>query len=206
MLSFILDFISGLGCILGAYLVLRFIDYIKRKDSHYTTLAKYIRVEEFYPDRNFNSYEERVKYIFKHNPNVLKRAKELYKEDQERLTLEKNEERKKLAQTRVFAYDYENDLYQIYSDVANKRGGIWRVSVKDGFNKEYIIQKLSELRHISIPEAQMLFEELVKREILIQFFDTYYLSSLLTDLGYWNIISNNDMNLHKWMIAHGYEE
>lgn len=203
------EFFSDIGvAVVGlavAYGILRFIISMDKRDHHYRELGKYINVQAFHIDKPFYSFDAKAKYIFKHNPEALKSAEQQYAKDEERKKLNLENIKKKNVQLRMFAYQYENDLFRIFSDVATKRGGEWVSSMTDTLDKSYIIYMISALRNVSVAEAEHIFNILTENNLLILFKDGYYLGDILTRLGEWNVISDNDMNLNKWMLANGYE-
>ena len=73
-----------------------------------------------------------------------------------------------------------------------------------------MISEISRIRNVDRSEAGRIINLLHERGIISDIGGGYLLSSLLQDLGVgemwpWNIVSDVDMNLDKWMVAHGYE-
>ena len=110
---------------------------------------------------------------------------------------------------RTFAYDFEDMLFQIYSKVAieDARGKWVALSY---VKKEDLINKISEIKNVDCCEAERILDLLNKHAILSDIGEGFLLSTLLQDFGSgekiaWNIVSETDMNLDKWMVSHGYE-
>ena len=105
-------------------------------------------------------------------------------------------ERIEVFKRRVFAYDYEELIFQMftYKDENGCYQAIKRLKTEEA------IKKISELRKLSYDEASKLFAILVNNQLIIYVFEDVKLGSLLDSRSdQWNIICNFDMNLDKWI-------
>ena len=188
-----------------------------RKDSekadHYRELATFFSERELglvRTDRHKKENPDDVIYrFFKEHPDKLAEAEKRYKEEKEREHNNLESWKKYYIMQRIFAYDFEDMLFQIYSKVAieDARGKWVALSY---VKKEDLINKISEIKNVDRCEAERILDLQIKHAILSDIGEGYLLSTLLQDLGSgekiaWNIVSETDMNLDKWMVANGYE-
>ena len=182
----------------GLYLYLKI---SSDKEYHYKELAHCYGMHD--------SNIEEIRKFFKDNPEKIKEAEESLKEKKESIRLFQESEKRELIKTRVYAYDYEEMLYQIYAPFAILSMGKW-LSL-EGLDKEYIVQNIAKIRNMTYEEAQILFEDLTKHNLINDFAKTgkFVLCSMLAASGSqdkkWQIVSDTDMNLDKWMVQHGYK-
>ena len=190
--------------------------YLKKEDKRKKEYREYA---QFFSDRevgllrtNKNDSkdpDEIIGKFFNEHPDKLKKKKKLYKEKEEKGHYNRESWKKSYIMDRIFAYDYEDMLFQIYSKVAEEDSrGKWvaRIPLKT----EDLISEISRIRNVDRSEAGRIINLLHERGIISDIGGGYLLSSLLQDLGVgemwpWNIVSDVDMNLDKWMVAHGYE-
>jgi hypothetical protein len=72
------------------------------------------------------------------------------------------------------------------------------------------MNEICKIKNVDRSDAFRIIHLLHERGVLSDIGGGYLLSSLLQDLGNdvewsWNIVSDVDMNLDKWMVAHGYK-
>ena len=183
-----------------------YIKYMK-KNEHYQELAKYYRID--------NTDIDAIRKFFKENPDELYHAERRFRED----AIHKKEVdercKKHAIINRVFAYDYEDMLYQIYAPLAEENYYQRWCSYKE-IPKDLLIKKIMEIRKVANDEAAHILEELIKRNIIVSnvfengecslsFFLQDYTGDHNTTFERWDIVSYLDLNLDKWIVAHGYE-
>lgn len=178
---------------------------ISNKRYHYRELA------DFYPW--YYEDDESIEKRFKDNPDLIKEAEKLLAEKKERDRIWEEKKKKDEIIERVFAYDYEEMLYQIFAPYAKVDfRGRWGCFVF--LQKELIMKQISEIKNISLKESEEIFQTLVEHSLLIPLDPRGSVEYTLTPLleenndgksSRWNVVSDTDMNLNKWMIAHGYE-
>lgn len=123
---------------------------------------------------------------------------------------------------RVFAYDYEGMLYEIYAPFAKPYKNGWIATPLD---KDFVINRIAEIERKTKNEAEGIFSQLyvkgllhitkiseeVDGEIVIK--KQLVLDNMLDSLkpydglkfNTWSIVSDKDMNLSKWMEYHDYK-
>lgn len=108
---------------------------------------------------------------------------------------------------RVFSYQYEELIYEIFSPYAKKNqfGGTFRRqswSVNEELENEFVINEISRILSISYDEASSLFKKFIENELLGR--STYKnRCNIGTLLGNeWDLVSKDDMNLSRWMESH----
>lgn len=173
----------------------------EKQKKHYKELAK-----------NYTFCYESIESIekrFKNDPELLKEAEKLFAQSMEDKKRYKELDRKRGIVERVFAYDYEDLLFQIYAPVATEN----YFHVWDAYDKYLtrgqILDRISEIRAISIEEADKTFQILKEHFLIVPYGQGFCLTHMLeADRNIspsWNIVSYTDMNLDKWMVAHGYK-
>lgn len=198
---------------IGLYFLYQYMRKESEKADHYRELATFFSERELGLVRTDRHKKENpddvICRFFKEHPDKLVEAEKRYKEEKEREHNNLESWKKLYIMQRTFAYDYEDMLFQIYSKVATEdTRGKW-VAITH-VKKEDLISNISEIKNIDSAEAERLLNSLHKHCILSDVGDGCLLSSLLQDLGTdekwaWNIVSDTDQNLDKWMVAHGYE-
>ena len=139
-----------------------------------------------------------------------------YHIDKDELWYEKESKKREWIKERVFAYDYEEMLYQIFAPSATCLSTVF-YSDFNGINKDEIIDKISEIKHISYTKAKKIFDILVEHKLLNKSYkqpNNYRLCSMLETSSYshsdfkfdncWYIVTVLDMNLDKWMKMHNH--
>lgn len=201
--------------------------YMKReheKDDYYLELSKYIDYKELHPEyarvrmkdvnlrfvssRHKESSVDQIRKYFKAHPEKLAEAENKYKEDEERHYVNREYWKRELIKSRVFAYDYEDVLFQIYAPSASDMGDRWQ---PQGLSKEYIVKRYAEIKNVSIEDALRTYDMLIKKNVICDLpgMGVFLDSMLWDDYKYkdqrWNVVSDTDMTLTKWMDAHGYK-
>ena len=209
-----MEWFAGLGLLFLCILLFRF--YIlwivakEDKDKEIIDLGQYIG----YGHVNTEEGKKVLRKILS-DPETRKFAEErrnAYKlEEQKKEELE----RKKKVIRRTFSYQYENILFEIFAPYATKmkyeiKGQKWEIRIGQTLPNDFVISEISRLLGISLEKANELFMEFEKNNMLsINTIYTYQkwrkgdrcsLGGLL--LYDWNIISNEDMNLTKWIEQH----
>jgi hypothetical protein len=203
--------ILKLGIVLtGLILLLLWLSERKEKrDKYYIELAQ----------RYSFGHEsvESIRKRFKSNPELFKEAKKLYSQEmeqkRERERIRKETNRKEGIIKRVLAYDYEELLFQIFATYATEKFCLCPEWASSALTKGQILDKISEIKAISEDEAEKIFNVLREHHLIFKLSDGFYLDPMLekrntlSSDGYpsWDIVSNMDMNLDKWMVAHGYK-
>ena len=208
----------------GLYFLYVYMKKEHEKDDHYLELAHYIDYKELHPEyareriddilpgftstRYVKPTVDQVRKYFKAHPEKLAEAEKEYKEAEERRCIGAELRRKDLVKRRVFAYDYEDMLFQIYAPTASDFDDSWHPG---HLSKEYILQRIAEIKNVSAEDALKIFDALIKKNVIS---DIPELGVLLAPMLWddynhkdpqWNIVSNLDMTFSKWMDAHGYE-
>ena len=207
MAAFVLFIIICIGLY---FLHLYMKKYIETND-HYGELAKFFSERELgiIKDNRYTkeNHVDVIRRFFKEHPDKLVEAEKLYKKKKERAHYARESWKKEFIMQRIFAYDYEDMLFQIFSDYAwLDTWGKWQ---PHDIDRDHLLQRISEIKNIEVEEAQRIVDTLVEHGILCKVDDKYLLSSLLTEsddnqaMIRWNIVSDTDMNLDKWMKAHG---
>ena len=108
---------------------------------------------------------------------------------------------------RVFSYQYEELIYEIFSPYAKKNqfGGTFRRqswSVDEELENEFVINEISRILSISYAEASSLFKKFIENELLGR--STYknkcWVGTILKEE--WDFVSKDDKNLSRWMESH----
>lgn len=207
MAAFILFIII---CI-GLYFLHLYMKKESERDDHYGELAKFFSERELGLIQNNRYTKEHhadvIRRFFKEHPDKLAEAEKLYKKKLEGKHHAQEAWKKEFIMNRILAYDYEDMLFQIFSDNAMlDTNGKWYSLFID---KNHLLQRISEIKNIEIDEAQRIIEMLVEHCVLCKVDEEYNLSSLLQDSNdnpsmiRWNIVSDTDMNFDKWMKVHG---
>lgn len=190
--------------------------YLKKEDKRKREYREYA---QFFSEREVGLLrtkktdpkdpDEIIDKFFKEHPDKLVEAKKRYKEKEEKAHYNRESWKKAYIMDRIFAYDYEDMLFQIFSKVAiEDRRGKW-VAI-NLVNKENVINEIVKIRNVDRSEAGRIIVLLLQHGILTDMGSGYLLSTLLQDLGVgekypWNIVSDVDMNLDKWMVEHGFK-
>ncbi len=104
---------------------------------------------------------------------------------------------------RAYSFQYEDGVYQIFAPFAKKNYGSWTVS--ESLEVEYVIREIKEIYNVTNEKARELFDEFVKNELINFFFhDERKKKCMLGRIldSEWNVISEYDLNLSKWIELH----
>lgn len=156
---------------------------------------------------------------FEEKPELIKEAEKFLEEKKDSEHRWKEAQRKQMIKERMFAYEYEELLYQIFAPYAKLNyEGKW--DYLGSLPMELIIERISDIKNISIEDAEDIFGILIKHNLIHRFIPNegyeYGLSPLLLPhtskkadeqgiYSRWDIVSDTDLNLDKWMVANGYE-
>ena len=147
-----------------------------------------------------------VKKYFKEHPDLLDECEQRWKQKQQEEYENNENKRKQMFINRIFAYDYEELLFELYAPLANHRTGCWETGFGVGPTHEELLQKIMASKNVSKEKADDIIKELEHHGIIYQCKDGYGLGSVLNGISREStIVSDSDMNLDKWMNAHGYE-
>lgn len=212
----------GALCLIAliVYLWLTSTEAKDRKDQDNIDLAKYLEMPwaKIYPVDSYEGKKELRKILS--DSDIRKKAEERRNKYQEEKRKEEDKTRKDKIIKRTFSYKYEDALYEIFAPYAIKReyeynGQIWSYPFYKRLENDFVISELSRILSLSQEEAKKLFDQLEKNDLididskLIQDgtlggklikADRCELGSLLK--YDWNIISQEDMNLSKWIEQH----
>lgn len=191
-----------------------------QKDKDNIDLSKYLDGSRhtYKPIDSYEGKKELRKILS--DPEVRRKAEERRNEDIKRKQKEADLKRKDTIIKRTFSYRYEIILYEIFAPYARKKniehnGQIWEIPFGKTLENSYVISEISRLLALSSEEANKLFWEFEKNDML--HVDNEYIEngtilgervksdrcSFGSLLQYdWNIISNEDMNLSKWIEQH----
>jgi len=221
-----MEVLEAIGGITIFFLVIYlFISNEDRKKEAYKRYVDFLGLgdekllfNEYFSQNKHMAYEQAVRKFYSKATN-FERANNLMKEHLETIKESDDLEKKKYTIKRVFAYEYEDFFYSLFSPYAkysNLTG--WSI-YSDSIPKEYIINKLAEWKKVSINEIGDLFEKCVENELIHGDFkelsikmhsqDHYSYKNYclgLTLTRYANIISDSDMNIHKWIEKNGQRE
>lgn len=192
----------------------------EQKDKDNIDLAKHLD-KSIHTKHSVDSYEgkKELREILS-DPEVRKRAEErraTYKEEKQR---EADLKRKDSIVKRTYSYKYENVLYEIFAPYATKRefeynGQMWEVKYGTELENDFVISEISRLLNLPLEDAKELFWEFDKNDMLDvghKYIEDktavgQWIKSDRCEFGSllaynWNIISNEDMNLSKWIEQH----
>ena len=195
----------------GLYLLHLYMEKYTETNEHYMELAKFFSERELgiIQDNRYTkeNHIDVVRRFFKEHPDKLAEAEKLYKKRMESKHHAREAWKKEFIMHRIFAYDYEEMLFQIFSDHAIlDEMGKWH---SQHIDKNHLLQRISEIKNIEIEESQRIVDTLIEHCVLCNVGEDCFLSSLLEEsddnqsMIRWNIVSDTDMNLDKWMKAHG---
>ena len=194
-------FSIGVLVVLGLFIFL-FVEYVKSKDEYNKHLkelfGKHVIIGDDFVYEQHHSIKDIKKY-FKENPDILKQREEEWRKEKGEERKNNEKKRKERIKDRIWAYDYEETLFEIYAPLAEFKYGTWQCGFEKKLSKDELIQKISAHRHISTHEASKLFEEFVAHNVINEYNGDYYFSMLYD----WDVVSDLDMNMEKWIDAHG---
>lgn len=189
----------------------RYVDFLGLGDEK-------LLFNEYFSQNKHMAYEQAVRKFYSKATNY-ERASNLMKEHLETIKECDDLEKKQYTIKRVFAYDYEDFFYSLFSPYAKYSNHTGWSIYSDSIPKEYIINKLAEWKRVSINEIDDLFEKCVENELIhgdykelslkMHSKDHYSYKNYclgLTLTRYANIVSDSDMNINKWIEKNGQRE
>lgn len=190
------------------YGLVKFIPYFIKKKRHEYELASFYKKNHI-----INGDLSAIRKVLKDNPDLSKEIEKEYNEQQERDYLYQETKRKEAIAKRVFAYDYEELLYQLFAPIAENNDYFfyWTTSgARESFDKVNLIHRISVLSKKTRSESEQLFNILLEHELIYNWGGVYMLSPMLEyskgdELLRWDVVSDTDWNLDKWMNANGYK-
>lgn len=183
--------------------------YLHRREQEterLRALAKYV-LSDF---RDFQNHHEdyseakALRKFFSNMKNLKKAFEEEMKEKNLLGTIDDNEHKRNVV-NRVFAYDYEETIYEIFSKRAyyfEPKYPTEKIEFRaHSIKQDDFIKELSLKLHITQKEANELFIKFLNKQIIYKWKnDECSIGYTLT--LYWNVVSQNDLNFHRWMEAH----
>lgn len=191
-----------LPLIVGGYI------FYRRKRDEKTerlkNLAGYV-YDEFmtFQDEHENYSEAKALRIFFSNSKVHLKALQFKNDEAKKIKEYEDEIKKNKIRNRVYAYDYEETIYEIFSRTAyyHKFFNEKIVYHCRDIKKDEFIDVLSSKLKLSKNEAERLFNVFLNRQLL--FMDKFEKCGIgFTLTLYWNIVSPNDLNFSRWIEAH----
>lgn len=165
-------------------------------------------IKDEYKANNVHSERQKMNYIRKNYPEKWEKAILRCKISDEQHAISLDKDRKQKIANRMFAYEYEEDLYKLYSKYAHVEHRQY-TSADKTVGRKKLCEHLMTCRNLTEEEAYKLIEELVKHEVLFDGYVGICLSSMIDGRfygSYWDVVSDRDLNLHKWMIQNGYKD
>lgn len=187
------------------YLCLRYIANSQDKERENRELAKYLNLNAFYWDKK-KSYDDNIKKILS-DPEVRKIAEEAREKAIKQKQKDEDKRRKEDILNRTFSYKYENVIFEIFAPFANKKKYPSRNEEEwectERLEVEFIKNELMRLCNVTYEDAEELITKFEQHKLLTFFTrgkkKCFYGNTLKYD---WNIISDEDMNLSKWIQQH----
>lgn len=181
---------------------------LSREDSKILDRVYDADIRNEYKTNNVFSDRQRMNYIRKKYPEKWEEAQKLSEFSDEQNAIFQDKDRKQKIANRMFAYDYEEDLYKLFSKYAHVEHKQYTSAGKT-VGKKTLCDHLMKCRNLSEEECNTLIGELIKHEVLFDGYVGITLSSMIDGRfygSYWNVVSDRDLNLHKWMIQNGYKD
>lgn len=201
------NFFESLGVLAAValllYLILARLDNQSRKTNDLRQLVKHdiSDFEKFWNTHKHLSYEQALRAYYKDPKKLSEAIEEKNKSDELHRKIEEKFKKENTIK-RVYAYKYEDFLFSLFSPFAeccpiHKK---WDVSSFDVLPESYIIYRM---RQIDSEDTYGLYCEFLKNYLLQKDHDTTNVR-LGSTLGvYANILSDEDMNMDKWIRKNG---
>lgn len=137
------------------------------------------------------------------NKTVRERTELKRKEAKEYEKKSKERDLKNKITLRVNAYPYEDMLFELYAPFCEVISDKWTLLFHKGLSKYEVIKEIQRIKGVSKEEAVIVFDELVTKSLIdySHLNQKYELSYVLRH--YPNVLSDEDMNIHKWILSHG---
>lgn len=202
-----------IGIIIFAFFIfLGYISFQQRsltyEDSRILNNVSDTDIRNEYRANNVHSDRQRMNYIKKKYPEKWEEAIQRCKRFDEQEAIYQDKDRKQKIANRMFAYEYEEDLYKLYSKYAHVEHKQY-TSAGKALGKKKICEHLMTCRNLSEDKANNLIDELLKHNVLSNVYVGVVLSPMIDGRfygSYWDVVSDRDLNLHKWMIQNGYKD
>lgn len=177
-----------------------------KKTEHLKSLVEYVYDEYMtFQDEHENYSEAKALRRFFSNTHIYNKALELQREDENIRKGHEYELKKRNIKNRVYAYDYEEIIYDIFSKTAyyfTPQYPTEKIVYHYGdIKKDVFIEELSSKLKLSKDEAESLFNEFLNR-LLVKMNRNGTCSIGYTLDLYWNVVSPIDLNFTRWMEAH----
>lgn len=188
---------------------LGYIFYQRKKDKktdYLKSLVEYVNDEYMtFQDEHENYSEAKALRVFFNNSRIYLKALELQREDEKNRKEYDDEVKKNNIKNRVFAYDYEETIYEIFSKTAYiftpQHPTEKIVYHYSDIKKDVFIEELSSKLKLSKDEAESLFNVFLNRQLVFMNRNGACRIGFTLKL-YWNVVSSNDLNFSRWMEAH----
>ena len=183
---------------------LSYLFYQRKKDKETERLRELVGYvnDEFvtFQDEHENYSETKALRIFFSNSRVHLKALKLQSEDEQMKKNDEDEIKKYHIKNRVFAYDYEETIYEIFSKTAYyfiPQYPTEKIVYHYGdIKKDEFIEELSSRLKLSKDEAERLFNVFLNKQLIFKDnFDNCGIGSTLE--LYWNVVSPNDFNFSR---------
>ena len=191
--------IIGLGCIF--YQTKK-----NKKTERLKSLVEYVNDEYMtFQDEHENYSEAKALRRLFSNPRIYNKALQLQREAENNRKGYEYEFKKNNIKNRVYAYDYEETIYEIFSKTAYyfiPKYPTEKIVYRYGaIKKDVFIEELSSKLKLSKDEAESLFNEFLNMSLVNMFSNGDCRIGYTLDL-YRNVVSPNDLNFTRWMEAH----
>lgn len=176
-------------------LILLYIDRKSKKERDNRDLAKYLDDVPMDPHK---SYDQKLSKVLS-NPEVRQKAENLRSEEMERERMREERDKKKYTKARVYSYDHESLIYQIFAPFRDAKpfAGEWHCSME--LENDFVISEIARIKKDSINEAEKLFSEFKDNELVFSIGKKCRMG--LTLKQYWNVVTDEDLNFTKWVNA-----
>ena len=113
-----------------------------------------------------------------------------------------------------FAYEYEDFVFSIFTPYASKIGNKWTCVLVE-LPRDVIISRIEEDKKFQGKDAEEILKLLVEKEIIDEYPSSKYKEGTLTEKKDWtyklgatldeyaNVISEEDLNIDKWIEQNG---
>jgi hypothetical protein len=202
-----MEFLAGVGLIaiiaIILILILRKHEDNNNEINHLRNLAAQdggLEFDEFLKKHRGLSYERALREYYK-DPKKLAEAEENKKRRDENNRKFEELQKKENTINRVYAYKYEDFIFSLFSPFASytSYNNEWRIP-HDSLPENYVVHRMKE---ISSEHTYSLFREFLKKGLLYRHYKTTKISIGGTLSFYANIISEEDMNMDKWIKKNG---
>ncbi len=193
---------------------------------HIMNMLMLSREYEVFFNNNYPEYSSDIILLRFFNKSRLGSCLAIWQQHEELKKEREDLYRKEYTLKRVFAYKYENFVYSLYSPLAYKRikwweddktveysFGLYSEDTSECLPKEFILEKMVDASICSVNNASSLFDDFVNNELIREVVSFNKGKQVLEKTGMYrigstldtnaNIISENDMNITKWIEING---